>query len=137
MAAVLGDIVWAYQNASPALLAIIILGGRHIYYRDIQPRLDDLDQRTRAIDDRVDDHDITASERDVLLEHAHERVDDAESIIDRLRLRLTRLEAGFAAQHGHLPDDFSGDFTRGDPPRDRSGGDEPTTKSTDSDAEDT
>jgi hypothetical protein len=110
------DVAWfVYSNSGPALdlafIGLVVLG----YKFEIQPRLTDLED---VQDDHADDLQnkaLNASERDVMLENAHERVDDAEDLAQQaeearasLRARINRLERREAWRSGGGEDDGGG-----------------------------
>jgi uncharacterized protein HemX len=96
----LGDIWFAYQNSGPLLLFVMIVGGALVYRRDIQPRLQNLEETQEQRASRWQDHELNAQERALLLDDAHERIDGVEEAVDRLRERLLEVQHAVAAEHG-------------------------------------
>lgn len=98
------DFIWElYQNSGPALQIIIILGLAYVWKHDIQPRINDLETTQERRDDRWDDQELNAQERAMLIDNAHERVDDIEVITDRLKKRVRGIEQAYACEHGERP----------------------------------
>jgi len=113
----LSDAIWIYQNSGPALLVILILGGGYVWKHEVQPRLNDLERTQEERGDRWEDHRVDARERILLIDDAHERVDQVEDAIQRLQDRLRDIEQAYARDHGEaVPDRFTDldDFARGD-----------------------
>lgn len=95
------DVAWAiYSNSGPAMqvitLVVVVLG----YKYEIAPRLDALETKTSSHGDDLQEQELEAAERDIMLQNAHQRLDKAKDARDDLRQRLTRLEHQYAFDHG-------------------------------------
>jgi len=100
------EIAWLiYTNSGPALnlvfIGMVVLGWKY----EIQPRLDALEDTQEDHGDNLQDKRLDAHERDILLENAHDRLDNADEARTSLRGRLTRLENAVAYQIDGNPDD--------------------------------
>lgn len=109
----LSDLWWAYQNSGPLLLFIIAAGGAAVYHWSLRPRLDrmqarldDLESTQEQRGDRWADHELDARERALLLDEAHETIDQVEDAVERLKMRVRGLEQQFAIEHGEGPEAF-------------------------------
>lgn len=103
----LSDLFWAYQNSGPAMLFLLAVGGAYAWKHDIQPRLKDLERTQEDRGDRVDDMELNARERTLLINDAHDRTDGLEDAVTRLRERLRGIEQRIAAEHGKTPPGFT------------------------------
>lgn len=102
------EFVWSlYQNSGPALQFVLILGVAYVWKHDIEPRLTDLEQTQENRSDRWSDQELNAQERAMLIDDAHERVDDIEAITSRLKTRVRGLEQAHAIEHEN---DVNGDY---------------------------
>lgn len=99
-----------YQSSGPAFqflnLAALAYGYKAIWKAQVQPWLSDLQNQQDHHGEKLAERAINAGERDVLLEDAHQRLDQAEDARVSLRDRLTRLEQRYASDHEFNPDDI-------------------------------
>lgn len=100
------EIAWLiYTNSGPALnlvfIGMVVLGWKY----EIQPRLDALEDTQDDHGDSLQERNLNATERDILLENAHDRLDNADEARTSLRQRLTRLENAVAHEIEGNPDD--------------------------------
>lgn len=94
------DLFWLYQNADTGILLFMTVGAAYIWKRDIQPRLNDLETVQDQRSDKWSEQHLNDQERDILLDNAHDRLDQQEQAVRNLRNRLQRLERGVAAETG-------------------------------------
>lgn len=94
------DLFWFYQNADTAILLALTVGAYIVWKRDVQPRLQELEQTQERRAERWADQNLSDQERDILLDDAHERIDGVDQAVGRLRDRLRRLETCVAAETG-------------------------------------
>lgn len=108
------DLFWFYQNADTGILLALSIGAYIVWKREIQPRLNALEQTQRKRASKWRDQHLSGQERDLLLDDAHERIDDVEGAVARLRSRLQNLETGIAAETGYRTDVDDQFFRGGD-----------------------
>ena len=103
----LGDLFWVYQNSGPALLFILVVLVGYAWKHDVAPRLDAIEATQEDRGDELQERALSAQERDILLDNAHKRIDQAEQALHRLKARVRNIEQAVAAEHGResLPDD--------------------------------
>ena len=96
----LESLLWAYQNSGPALLVMLSFVAGYVYRHDILPRLQEVEQTQEERAERWEDQQLNAQERTLLLDDAHERVDDVEKAVQRLKKRVRGIEQALAAERG-------------------------------------
>lgn len=90
--------LWTLYQASPPVLLFAIFvtmvgGWKYV----VKPELDDLRDVQDDHADDIQDHNLNAQERDILLSYHDEAVTN-------LKARVRGLEQEFAAEHGYTPD---------------------------------
>lgn len=101
----LTDLWSLYQNSGPFLIFTLTLVVAYIWKFELQPRLDDLEDTQDQRGDKWQDQRLNAQERTMLIDDAHNRLDDVGQSVQRLKARLRSLEQTIAADRGQ-PVDF-------------------------------
>lgn len=96
-----------YQNAGPALQAVLILAVVGTWRLGIKPRLDALETVQEERGEHLADAELTRQEHDILLDHAHRRIDDHDDAVADLKERLRGIERAYAVDHGKAPNGFT------------------------------
>lgn len=97
------DLFWLYQNSGPLLLFLLLAGGTYVWRHDLQPRLKALEETQEARADKWESQQLNAQERAILLDDAHDRTDQIEQAVQRLKRRVRGLEQEYAADAGRPP----------------------------------